>query len=158
MPNTHRAHTATAHRWLRHRALALLTLAGCASSTTAPDGVTLRLTTVNQSAPADLLMLFVEGELVNSGARPFTSSGCTRPRVAIDSLGLGGWVPLESFQEEQLIACIREFTVEPGSTASFYTSLRRSPYAAYPTGVRLRVRVLTSENASGPSSEFTLPR
>jgi hypothetical protein len=95
---------------------------------------------------------------VNSGSVPFTSGGCIRPMIAIDSLAPGGWVPVESSQSEQLIACVRGFTVEPGSTVPFFASVRRPNFVPYPGGVRLRVRVPTSEGKGGPSREFVLPR
>jgi hypothetical protein len=147
-------------RWCASGALSLLTLAGCASVLTDPADIALRLTSVSQSAPADVLELFVEGELVNSGSVPFATGGCTRPRIAIDSLAPSGWVGIESSQTEQLIACIRPFTVEPGSTVPFFTSVRRPNFVPYPTGVRLRVRVPQGNDngRGGPSREFILPR
>jgi hypothetical protein len=151
----------TTRRWrLALTALALLPLGACETMLSDPAGMALRLTSVSQSAPADVLEIFVEGELVNSGSEPFTSGGCTRPMIAIDSLAPNGWVGIESFQSEQLIACVRLFTVNPGSTVPFFTSLRRANYAPYPTGVRLRVRVPhgSDNGRGGPSREFVLPR
>jgi hypothetical protein len=141
-------------------ALALVALGACATSLTDPVGIALRLTSVSQSAPADVLELFVEGELVNSGSVPFTSGGCTRPLIAVDSLAPSGWVGIESSQSEQLIACVRGFTVDPGSTVPFFTSVRRPNFVPYPTGVRLRVRVPheNDNGRGGPSREFVLRR
>ena len=142
---------------VRHALLAAVLPAACATPTALAD-VELRITQVSQSAPADVLELFIDGELVNRDRLPFASSGCTRPMLAIDSLGSSGWVPIEAAQNEQLIACIRAFTVDPGQSAPFSTSLRRPGWSVFPTGVRLRARVLTASDGAGPTAEFILPR
>lgn len=146
---------------LTHRSriiFAAFTLAACATTPTESSGVRLRLASASQSAPADANALFLEGEIVNSGSEPFVSGGCTRPTIVIDSLGTRGWVPLDVAQFEELIACIRPFTVDPGRTATFQAVLTRPRIGLFPTGVLLRARIPVGASTDGPSAEFVLRR
>lgn len=130
-------------------------VAGCATVSTAADAISLRIVEANQSAPADAPYLFLKGEIVNASTKPMRGGGCERPDIAIDSLGTHGWMPMEVNQSAELIICIRAFTVEPGQTAVFQTAFQ-SRGGWFPTGKRLRLRVLRQGDAPGPTREFTL--
>ncbi len=131
-------------------------LAACASGPTAADAVALRILEVNQSAPADVPILFVQARIVNAGTEPLQGGGCERPDIAVDSLGSQGWAPIEVNQSAELISCIRAFTVDPGQSAVFQTWFQRPGRIPFPTGTTLRLRVLRPGDESGPTREFTL--
>ena len=147
----------TASRLITTIAAASL-LTACAAGLTSPDAISLRVIEIDQSAPADAPRLYLRGEMVNSGTEPFTNGGCTRPTIEIDRLGPTGWVTMPSLQSEELVVCIRAFTVDPGSTARFETTLVRSDRSLYPVRTRLRIRTPVAPTGEGPSAEFTLSR
>lgn len=138
--------------------IAAALVAACAALPAEGTGVALRIDRAVVTAPADAPSLQIDGALVNTGARPFSNGGCRRPNIVIDSLGAGVWVPLETSQYDDLIACLRAFTVDPGQTAAFSAGVTRPGHRPFPTGVRLRARVASDQSTGGPSAEFTLPR
>lgn len=131
-------------------------LTACASSPTAVDAIRLRLLEITQSAPADAPVLFVKGEVVNASTEPMEGGGCERPDMAVDSLGVRGWVQLPVRQSAKPILCIRAYTVDPGQTSLFQTWFQRSDGSPFPRGVQLRLRVLQQGTVTGPTREFTL--
>lgn len=131
-------------------------LTACASTPTESAGIRLRVIEINQTAPADAPFLYLRGELVNTGTEPFVNGGCTRPTIEIDSLGPTGWVTVPSLQSDELIVCIRAYTVDPGGTAQFETTVVRPNRSWYPTRTRLRVRIPVGPTRDGPSAEFML--
>jgi hypothetical protein len=129
----------------------------CATST-GQDDVRFRILEARQTAPADAWTLLVRGQLTNNSTEPLVSGGCLRPNIAVDSLAGDRWVDLNTRQSEELVVCIRAFTVDPGSTAEFDATFSRTNFSEFPAGVPLRLRVMPANDVPGPTVTFQLPR
>ncbi len=135
----------------------LTAVVACATSTEVDD-VRFRILDARQSAPADAWSLIVRGQLTNSGTTPIVSGGCLRPNIAVDSLAGDRWVDLQTRQSEELVVCIRAFTVDPGSTVEFDATFSRASLAAFPVEVPLRLRVLPAGDTPAPTVIIQLTR
>lgn len=147
-------------RFIRSLLIVAVLCAGasaCATST-GLDDVRFRLLDVVQSAPAGSPTLFARGQLTNSSTTPLVSGGCLRPNISVDSLTGGRWVAMNSQQSEELVVCVRAFTVDPGGTAEFDAYFSRPNRIAFPINVPLRLRVISQDDAVQPSVSFQLPR
>jgi hypothetical protein len=139
-------------------AMALL-IAACGTTPTeaVTDGVRFRLLSVNVSQPADADVLSLRGELTNTRRTPLVSGGCLRPTLAIDSATATGWAPVRTKQLEELIACIRAFTVDPGATVGFEATLYPDGAGLFTRTAALRLRVVDDSPGNGPVVPLTLP-
>lgn len=146
----------------RIRSLLIATVLGagtsaCATSTGLED-IRFRVLDAVQSSPAGSPTLFVRGQLTNNSTVPLVSGGCLRPNISVDSLSAGNWVPMNSQQSEELVVCIRAFTVDPGGTAEFDAYFGRPNRVSFPIGVPLRLRVVAQNESQQPSATLQLPR
>lgn len=141
---------------------AALAVVSCESSPTeaVTNGVRFRLLSVNITQPADADVLSLRGELTNTRSTPLVSGGCLRPNLAIDSATATGWAPISTRQSEELIQCVRAFTVDPGTTVPFEATLTPDPAVAgrFPRGVALRLRVIDTTPNDGPVVPLALER
>lgn len=138
---------------------ATLAMSACEGSPTEAntDGVIFRLLSVSVTQPADGDMLVLSGELKNTRIVPLVSGGCTRPNLAIDSATATGWAPIRTRQYEELIQCIRAFTVDPGATVRFEARLTPEGVGLFPRGPALRLRVIDETPNAGPVVPLVLP-
>jgi hypothetical protein len=129
----------------------------CATST-GLDDVRFRVLDAQQVTDAGTPYLYLRGQLTNSGTQPLVSGGCLRPAIAVDSLAGSRWVATDAQQWEELVVCIRAYTVDPGGTSEFDATFSRPERRAFPVGVPLRLRVLAQGDEAGPAVTMQLSR
>ncbi len=129
-------------------------LFGCAKS--AP-GVASLLVVDARIVTGAIDTLRISADLTNGTDTDFARIGCLRPALALDSLAGTQWVPLGVLQPEELIQCVRTFTVKAGTTQRFDAQFTRAVATQkFPRGTPLRVRVISPPAELEPFFSFTL--
>ncbi len=134
--------------------LAAAMLVGC--TTAEPGVVSLKVVDarVVSGTPEQLL---ITADLTNGTDADFQRTGCLRPAMTLDSIAGTQWIAMGVLLDEELISCVRTFTVAAGATQRIDARFRRAvPSQRFPRGTALRMRVISPPAELEPVFSFTL--
>ncbi len=138
----------------RIASLGAIMLLGC--GTAAPGVASLQVVDA-RIVPGASETLRITADLTNGTDNDFQRTGCQRPAMTLDSLAGTQWVSMGALQDEELIQCVRTFTVAAGTTQRIDAQFRRAvPSQTFPRGTSIRVRVISPPAELEPFFFFSL--
>jgi hypothetical protein len=134
--------------------VAAVLLLGCAE---AAPGVASLLVVDARVVAGTPEILRITADLTNGTNADYARTGCLRPAMTLDSIAGTEWVSMGALQDEELIQCVRTFTVAPGATQRFEAQFKRAGVSQkFPRGTSIRLRVLSPPAELEPFFIFTL--
>ncbi len=129
-------------------------LVGCSE---AAPGVASLLVVDARVVAGTLETLRITADLTNGTNAEYQRNGCLRPAMELDSIAGTQWVSMGVRQREELIACVRPFTLAAGATQRYDAEFTLPDTSKrFPRGKSIRLRVLSPPAELEPFFIFTL--
>lgn len=134
--------------------LAAVLLLGCGE---AAPGVASLLVVDARVVAGTPEILRITADLTNGTNADFVRTGCLRPAMSLDSIAGTQWVSMGVRQREELIQCVRPFTLAAGATQRYDAEFTLPDTSKrFPRGKSIRLRVLSPPAELEPFFIFSL--